>query len=73
MPQWAMTLTEGTLVRWLKAPGDQIAKDEGLCEIEEAKVVDTLESPVSGTVVSLLVEEGETVPVQTPICIIDEG
>ena len=72
MPQWAMTLSEGTVMKWLKNPGDEIAKGEDLCEIEEAKVTDVFESPVSGILIEILVAEGETVPVMTAICVIDE-
>ena len=72
LPQWGMTLTEGTLVKWFNQPGDPVEKGMNLCEVEEAKVTDVVESPVSGTLTEICVEEGDTVPVLTTICIIDE-
>ena len=72
MPQWGMTLTEGTVMKWLKQPGDKVAKGEALCEVEEAKVTDVVESPAEGTVTEICVGEGDTVEVLTTICIIEE-
>ena len=71
-PQWGMGITEGTIARWLKQPGEQVKEGEEIVEIESAKAVDVVESPVSGTVQKLLVEEGATVPVREPIALIDE-
>src|SRR5690606_25615473 len=66
-------MQEGTLVRWLKQPGDQVAKGEPIAEIETDKAVIEIEAFESGTVKELLVEEGATVPVGAPIMIIDTG
>ena len=73
MPQWGMTLTEGTITKWLKHPGDKVGKGEALCEVEEAKVTDMVESPEAGVLTEIRVEEGSTVAVLTVICIIDES
>jgi len=73
MPQWGMDITEGTITKWLKKPGDAVEKGEAVCEIEEAKASDTLASPVKGTVAKICVEEGNTAPVFTTICTIEES
>ena len=73
MPQWGMTLTEGTIMKWLKQPGDKVEKGEALCEVEEAKVTDVVESSAQGVLAKICVEEGNTVPVLTTICIIEES
>ena len=66
-----MGMTEGTILAWLRQPGDPVAKGEALAEIEWAKVEEELEAPATGVVVELLVAEGDTVPVRTVIAIID--
>ncbi len=63
LPQLAETLTEGTVTRWLKQPGDQVAEGEPLVEIETDKVNNELESPVAGTLSEILAPEGGTVAV----------
>lgn len=63
LPQLAETLTEGTVSRWLKQPGDQVAEGEPLVEIETDKVNNELESPVAGTLSEIVAPEGGTVPV----------
>ena len=73
MPQWAMTITEGTVTEWAKKPGDIILRDDVLCTIEAAKAIDELRSTVDGTLLKICVEEGETVPVFTTICLIGES
>ena len=72
LPQWAMTLGEGTIVKWIKNVGDLVKEGDPLCTVEEAKVTQDLESPAGGIMLEILVNEGETVPVLTVICIIGE-
>jgi pyruvate/2-oxoglutarate dehydrogenase complex dihydrolipoamide acyltransferase (E2) component len=67
MPRLADTLVEGTVARWLKAVGDAVAAGEPLAAIETDKVTTELTSPAAGAVLELLVAEGATVPVETPI------
>lgn len=62
MPHQGLTITEALLLRWLKAPGDAVEKDEGLFEIETEKAVQEMPSPVAGTVLALLAQEGDWVP-----------
>jgi 2-oxoglutarate dehydrogenase E2 component (dihydrolipoamide succinyltransferase) len=73
MPQMGETVTEGTIVRWLKSPGDEVALDEPLLEISTDKVDAEIPSPAAGTLTVLLVEEGETVAIGTPIARIGDG
>ena len=73
LPQWGMGMSEGTITAWLKAIGDDVAEDEALADIEAEKVTETLEAPASGTLVEILVPEGDTVEVRTPVAVIDTG
>ena len=73
LPQWGMGMSEGTITAWLKSIGDSVAEDEALADIEAEKVTETLEAPASGTLVEILVPEGDTVEVRTPVAVIDTG
>ncbi len=70
LPQWGMGMSEGKIVKWLKAVGDSVAEDEPLAEVESEKSTDMIESPGAGTLSEILVPEGETVPVRTPVAIL---
>jgi pyruvate dehydrogenase E2 component (dihydrolipoamide acetyltransferase) len=63
MPKLGLTMEEGTIVRWLKSEGDEIAEGEPLLEVETDKVQMDVEAPASGTLGKILVCEGEKVPV----------
>jgi pyruvate/2-oxoglutarate dehydrogenase complex dihydrolipoamide acyltransferase (E2) component len=67
MPKLADTLVEGTIGQWHKQVGEQVAVGEPLASIETDKVTTDLTSPAAGTLVEVLVAEGDTVPVETPI------
>lgn len=71
MPQLGESLTEGTIIKWYKKPGDKVKKDETLLEISTDKVDSEIPSPVSGVVTKLLFEEQKTVAVRTVIAEID--
>jgi pyruvate/2-oxoglutarate dehydrogenase complex dihydrolipoamide acyltransferase (E2) component len=73
LPQWGMGMSEGTITTWLKAVGDSVTEDEPLAEVEAEKVEETLESPATGTVVEIVVPEGETVEVRTIVARIEVG
>jgi pyruvate/2-oxoglutarate dehydrogenase complex dihydrolipoamide acyltransferase (E2) component len=73
LPQWGMGMSEGKIVKWLKGVGDTIAEDEPLAEIEAEKTSETLESPGTGKITELLVNEGDTVPVRTVVAIIEKA
>ena len=61
MPQMGESITEGTVSKWLKNVGDTVAKDEPLLEISTDKVDAEVPSPAAGTLLSISVNEGETV------------
>jgi pyruvate dehydrogenase E2 component (dihydrolipoamide acetyltransferase) len=73
MPQLGETVTEGTILRWAKQVGDTIAEDEVLLEISTDKVDTEVPSPVGGTILEILVEEGETVEVGTELVVIGDA
>ncbi len=70
MPQLGETVTEGTILSWAKQVGDTIAEDEVLLEISTDKVDTEVPSPAGGVIQEILVPEGETVEVGTPLVII---
>jgi 2-oxoisovalerate dehydrogenase E2 component (dihydrolipoyl transacylase) len=72
LPEVGETVTEGTIERWLKQPGDKVEKYEPIVEINTDKVNVELPSPVSGTITEHLAKEGETVPIGAALCTIDE-
>lgn len=72
LPQWGMGMSEGTIVKWLKAVGDTVAEDEPLAEVESEKTVEVIESPAAGTLVEILEQPGTVVAVRTPVAIIEK-
>ena len=70
MPEVAETIVEGTIARWLKRPGDPVERYESIAEIVTDKVTLELPSPAAGFMGELLVAEGDTVTVGTPIAIL---
>ena len=67
MPQMGVSVSEGTITRWLKQEGEQVEADEPLLEISTDKVDTEVPSPASGTLSQILVQEGETVDVGTKL------
>ncbi|MBL6633546.1 MAG: 2-oxo acid dehydrogenase subunit E2 [Thermoleophilia bacterium] len=72
MPKLSDTMEEGTVLRWLKADGDAVAKGEPLVEIETDKATMTVEAPESGTL-RIIAAEGDTLDVGAPIADIGDG
>lgn len=70
MPKLGMTMTEGTVLQWFYHEGDVIEKDEPLLEVMTDKVNIEVEAPISGRLVRILAQDGETLPVGTPLAII---
>ena len=70
MPQMGVSVSEGTITKWLKQPGEAIAQDEPLLEISTDKVDTEVPSPGEGVVAEILVAEGETVDVGTLLAVI---
>jgi len=67
MPQMGESIAEGTLSRWLKKAGDPVKRDEPIFEISTDKVDAEIPAPGAGILAEILVQEGETVAVQTVV------
>ena len=72
MPQLGESVTEGTIGKWLKKPGDRVALYEPLVEVITDKVSVEVPSPAAGVLTAILAPEGATVPVNTDIAVIEE-
>ncbi|MGD0868355.1 MAG: 2-oxoglutarate dehydrogenase, E2 component, dihydrolipoamide succinyltransferase [Bryobacteraceae bacterium] len=72
MPQMGESIVEGTLTKWLKKAGDRVERDEPLFEISTDKVDTEIPSPAAGTLAEVLVEEGQTVGINTVVARIAE-
>ena len=70
LPQWGMGMSEGKIVKWLKAVGDTVVEDEPLAEIEAEKTTETLEAPAAGVLSEILFDADSGVEVRTPIATI---
>ncbi len=71
MPQMGESIFEGTITKWLKKPGDKIERDEPLFEISTDKVDAEIPAPAAGVLKEIKVAEGQTVPIQTVVAVID--
>jgi len=71
MPQLGLTMMEGTVVTWLKKPGDSVKKDEVVLVISTDKVDMDVESTTDGVLQKIIVDEGDTVPVGAPLAYIE--
>jgi pyruvate dehydrogenase E2 component (dihydrolipoamide acetyltransferase) len=71
MPQMGESIFEGTITKWLKKPGDKIERDEPLFEISTDKVDAEIPAPAAGVLKEIKVGEGQTVPIQTIVAVID--
>ena len=71
MPQMGESIFEGTITKWLKKPGDKVERDEPLFEISTDKVDAEIPSPSAGVLKEIKVSEGQTVPIQTVVAVID--
>ena len=67
LPQVGESVTEGVIGKWLKSVGDRVERFDPLVEVVTDKVNMEMPSPVTGTLTALLVDEGETIPMGTPI------
>ncbi len=73
MPQLGETVTEGTITRWFKQVGDQVAADEPLFEVSTDKVDSEVPAPAAGVLSEILVAEGDTVEVGVRLAVISDG
>src|SRR5438552_8287586 len=71
MPKLGESVTEGTIGKWLKKPGEQVNKYDLRVEVQTDKVNTEIPSPVSGTLREVKVEEGQTVPIGTLLAVFD--
>jgi pyruvate dehydrogenase E2 component (dihydrolipoamide acetyltransferase) len=70
MPKLGLSMQKGTIVKWLFKEGEQVEKGEPLLEIETEKIVNEVESPISGILLKIYIHEGETAPILTPLGVI---
>ena len=71
MPQMGESIAEGTMTKWFKHLGETVGRDEPLFEISTDKVDAEIPSPAEGILVEIVVKEGETVPIQTVVALIE--
>src|SRR5277367_4572349 len=70
MPKWGLTMTEGTVVGWLKREGQAFAPDEEILEIETTKITNTVEAPEAGTLRRIVAPAGATRPVGALLAVV---
>lgn len=73
VPELGESVTEATVAKWFKQPGDAVAVDESLCELETDKVTVEVPSPVAGALKAHVVAAGADVEVGAVLCVVDEG
>src|SRR5690242_5733148 len=71
MPQMGESIFEGTIIKWLKKPGEKVERDEPLFEISTDKVDAEIPAPAAGILREIKIAEGQTVPVKTVVAVID--
>ncbi|HEY0784054.1 MAG TPA: biotin/lipoyl-containing protein, partial [Thermoanaerobaculia bacterium] len=71
MPQMGESIAEGTITKWLVKVGDTVARDQPLFEISTDKVDAEIPAPNAGVLAEIKVQEGQTVPVQTLVAVIE--
>jgi pyruvate/2-oxoglutarate dehydrogenase complex dihydrolipoamide acyltransferase (E2) component len=67
LPQYGMGMSEGTILAWLKGPGDEVTEDEPIATVEAAKIETELEAPYTGTLLEIVVEADQTIDVGTVV------
>jgi pyruvate dehydrogenase E2 component (dihydrolipoamide acetyltransferase) len=70
MPKWGLTMTEGTVVGWLKQPGQRFAEGEEILEIETPKITNVVEASSAGTLRRIVAEPGVTLPVGALLAVV---
>jgi pyruvate dehydrogenase E2 component (dihydrolipoamide acetyltransferase) len=73
LPRLGQGMESGTIVRWLKAEGDTVERDEPIYEVDTEKVTQEVESPIAGVLLKILVPEGTEVPVGEALCFMGEA
>jgi len=72
MPKFGETMEEGTIIEWKKQVGDTVKEGEIIAEVETDKALVDVESTISGTLLKILVSPNQTVPINTPIAVIEQ-
>jgi pyruvate dehydrogenase E2 component (dihydrolipoamide acetyltransferase) len=72
LPQMGFAMENGMVLKWLKEEGENVKKNETVCEITSEKITSTIESPVDGVLKKILVGENEEVSVSTVLAQIEE-
>ena len=72
MPKLGLTMTEGTLSKWLKHEGEAVKEGEPLFEVETDKLTNTIEAAASGTLLKIALPEGGVAPCMEPVAVIGE-
>jgi pyruvate dehydrogenase E2 component (dihydrolipoamide acetyltransferase) len=72
MPKWGLTMEEGIVSKWFKDPGEPVEKGEPLFEVETEKITNTVESPASGLLHQIVVQQGSKVAVGTVLAVLAE-
>ena len=73
LPKSGMGIKEGTIEKWHKAEGDTIAKGDILVDVETAKAMEEIESPIDGVLEKILVPEGESIEVDIVLALLAEN
>jgi len=73
MPRLSDSMEEGTILTWLKQVGDEVAVGDELVEVETDKANMAYESDVAGTLTEILAQEGDTLPIGSPIAVVGNG
>jgi pyruvate dehydrogenase E2 component (dihydrolipoamide acetyltransferase) len=73
MPKWGLTMTEGTVVGWLKQQGQRFAEGEEILEIETPKITNVVEAPSGGTLRRIVAPAGTTLPVGALLAVVTTG
>jgi pyruvate dehydrogenase E2 component (dihydrolipoamide acetyltransferase) len=73
MPKWGLTMTEGTVVSWLRQQGQRFAEGEEILEIETPKITNVVEAPSAGTLRRIVAQAGATLPVGALLAVVSTG
>lgn len=71
LPQWGMAMTEGTIIRWFYAEGDEVDEEADLVEVETSKVVGVVPMPAKGRLMRIAAQPDETVAVWSVLAVIE--
>ena len=71
LPRFGMNMEEGTIVAWRKVPGERFSAGEILYDVETEKVTSEVEAPCSGTLLEILAQPDDVIPVGAPVCTVE--